>query len=390
MPVPGPRTTDAVSLLSEVAGDLAVAGARDAHLAWLRRIHGVADQLGVPVSRLVGLAHTGVATAAYGGAGLGLRACSVGFDRAAAAGLGAPLEASARGRFVTAAVNGLIGDRLLAERPRWAIPIAVRAGGRDVAPEAADLARAYPDAPGRLAVFVHGLCESETFWEIGRERTGTTYPEAVAGLGWAALPLRVNTGLPLRANGVDLASLLDRLVASWPVPVTRIALVGHSMGGLVIRAATAVSTKGAGATGWSSLVSDVITLGTPHLGAPIASGFDRGDAAFGGLPEAAALARFVAMRSAGVRDLAAGLDEEVPPLPHARYRLVLATLTASPRHPLGHVLGDLLVRPGSARGRDRGGRELFPGAEVLHLGRTGHFGLLNHPEAHDALRRWLA
>ncbi len=45
----------------------------------------------------------------------------------------------------------------------------------------------------------------------------------------------------VRANGVALAALMQRVVDEWPVPVTRVALVGHSMGGLVIRAAGAVS-----------------------------------------------------------------------------------------------------------------------------------------------------
>ena len=91
-----------------------------------------------------------------------------------------------------------------------------------------------------------------------------------------------------------------------------------------------------------------------------------------------------------MHDLVAGLAEDVPPLPHARYRLVAATLTAQERHPVGHVVGDLLVRPPSAYGRDRYGQELFPDATVLHLGRTDHFGLLNHPDVHEALREWLA
>jgi hypothetical protein len=69
---------------------------------------------------------------------------------------------------------------------------------------------------------------------------------------------------------------------------------------------------------------------------------------------------------------------------------VAATVTARKRHPVGHVVGDLLVRVPSAYGRGRHGRHLFPGADVLHLGRTDHFGLLNHPEVHRALREWLA
>ncbi len=91
-----------------------------------------------------------------------------------------------------------------------------------------------------------------------------------------------------------------------------------------------------------------------------------------------------------MHDLVVGLAEDVPPLPHARYRLVSATLTASPRHPVGHVVGDLLVRQQSAYGRDARGAELFPGAEVLHIGNADHFDLLNHPDLHEALARWLA
>src|SRR4029079_3270666 len=150
------------------------------------------------------------------------------------------LEGDPRGRFVTAAVNGLIGDRLLRERPQLAIPMAVRRHGADVAPEREALAEAFPDATGRLVLFVHGLCENESYWDRHRDRTGTTYALMLAERGWTALMLRANTGLPLRENGAALAGLLQRLVEEWPVEVTRIALVGHSLGGLVVRAAGAV------------------------------------------------------------------------------------------------------------------------------------------------------
>jgi len=107
------------------------------------------------------------------------------------------------------------------------------------------------------------------------------------------------------------------------------------------------------------------------------------------VPETAAFGRILDWRSRGVHDLVVGLADDVPPLPHARYRLVSATLTTSPRHPVGQVVGDLLVRVPSAYGRDRYGAELFPGAEVLHVGRADHFDLLNHPRVERALRDWL-
>lgn len=373
----GPSVLDALSLLAETADELVVRSVRDTHRAWADRFGGHPGQ--------------GIASAVYAGVGLGLRATSAGLEKVAATGIGPRLEDGPRGRFVSSAVNGLIGDRLVRERPRMAISMAVRDEGRDVALDVDGLRAAFPAATPRIVVFLHGLCETEAYWRKGRERLGTTYGEMLAGEGWTPVYLRANTGLSLRENGVALAALMRDLVEAWPVEAERIAMVGHSMGGLIVRAAGAVATEpGVPARPWTELVTDVVTLGTPHLGAPIARGIGHGSRGLGRLPETAAFGRILDWRSVGVHDLVAGLAEDVPPLPHASYRLVAATLTASPRHPVGHVVGDLLVRVPSAYGRDPYGRRLFPGATVLHLGRTDHFGLLNHPEVHAALRRWLA
>lgn len=388
---PGPSVIDALSLLSEVAGELVVKSARDTHLAIADRVGGVARRATGGTSTVPDLVHRGIARAVYGGLAAGLQATSVGLDKLAATGVGPRLEETPRGRFVSSAVNGLIGDTLLRERPQMAIPMAVRLEGRDVDLAHDALASSYPDASGRLVVFLHGLCENEAYWDLHRDDLGTTYGEALAGQGWSPVFLRANTGLSLRENGVALAALMQRLVDAWPVPVTRVALVGHSLGGLVIRAAGAVAAEPpASGQPWAERVSDVITLGTPHLGAPIAWGIGHGSRGLARLPETAAFGRILDWRSVGVHDLVAGLAEDVPPLPHARYRLVAATLTQSQRHPVGHVVGDLLVRPRSAYGRDKRGGELFPGADVLHVGRSDHFGLLNHPEVHAAMRDWLA
>lgn len=382
-----PGVLDALSLLSQVGDELVVGTVRDTHLAWVDRVHGLLRR---PTGAGPGageILHRGIAAGLYGGLGAGLRATSRGLGAVADRGVGPRLETDARGRFVNAAVNGLIGDRLEQDRPRLAIRMAVRSRCEDVPLEPESLASAFPAASGRLVVFLHGLCENESYWNRQREERGTTYGEALAGDGWSPVFLRANTGLGLRPNGIALSALMQRLVEQWPLEVTRIALVGHSMGGLVMRAAGAVATEVD--RPWTGLVSDVVTLGCPHLGAPIARGIGHGSRGLGRLPETAAFGRILDWRSVGVHDLVVGLAEDVPPLPHARYRLVSATLTASPRHPVGHVVGDLLVRVSSAYGRDRYGAELFPGAEVLHVGRADHFDLLNHPRVEQALRDWL-
>jgi pimeloyl-ACP methyl ester carboxylesterase len=382
----GPSLLDALSLLSEVADELVVRTARDTHFAVADRVQGLArgsTRAGPTVPHVV---HRGVASAVYGGLSLGLRAASKGLDTAATRGIGPALEGDDRGRFVTAAINGIIGDRLARERPRLAIPMAVRADGHDVPLDADGLATAFPRATGRVVVFLHGLCESEANWNRGREARETTYGEMLAEEGWTPVFLRANTGLGLRENGVALSALLQELADAWPVGVTRIALVGHSMGGLILRAAGAVVTGVE--RPWTELVSDVVTLGTPHLGAPLARGVGTGSSWLGRFPESAAFGRILGWRSEGVLDLVEGLAEDVPPLPRARYRLVAATVTRSARHPLSAFAGDLLVRLPSAYGRG-GGRALFPDADVLHVPRAHHFDLLNDTRVEEALLEWL-
>ena len=384
---PGPRLLDAAALLAAVADEIVVGTVRDTHLAWADRVHGAVRRPTPAASRLPELVHRGIAGGVYAGVGACLRATSRALGALAERDLGPGLEDTPRGRLVNAAVNGLIGDRLARERPRLAVPLAVRRDGRDVPLRTDALQTAFPAATGRLALLLHGLSEDESAFDRHRDRLGTTYADTLAELGWTPVLLRANSGLSLRENGVALAALVEDLVEAWPVGVARIAFVGHSMGGLMIRAACAVATDAR--EPWTDLLTDVVTLGTPHLGAPLADGVGRGSRALGRLPESAAFGRILDQRSVGVLDLVAGLGDEAPALPHVHYHLVSATLSRSPRHPVGWALGDLLVRQPSAYGASRRHPGLFPGADRLHLPRAGHFDLLNHPDVHRALREWL-
>jgi pimeloyl-ACP methyl ester carboxylesterase len=382
-----PRLLDAAALLAEVADELVVRTVRDTHLAWAARVHGMLRRPTRGASRLLETPHRGVAGGVYAGIGAGLRTTARGLGVLAEHDIGPALEDTARGRLVQAVANGLIGDRLARERPRLAVPLAVRRDGRDVALRTEALEIAFPAATGRVALLLHGLSEDESAFDRHRDRVGATYADTLAELGWTPVLLRANSGLSLRENGVALASLVAALVEAWPVDVEQIALVGHSMGGLVMRAACAVATDAE--QSWTHRLRDVVTLGTPHLGAPLAGGVGSGARALGRLPESAALGRILDQRSVGVLDLVGGLGEEVPALPHVRYHLVSATLSSSARHPVGWALGDLLVRQPSAYGVSRRHPALFPDADLLHLPRSGHFDLLNHPRVHDALRGWL-
>ncbi|HEU4977645.1 MAG TPA: alpha/beta hydrolase [Solirubrobacteraceae bacterium] len=277
------------------------------------------------------------------------------------------LPEAPRGAALIGIVNGLVGDLLEREGNPVAEPMAVRA--RDV-----------PDPPTpRIAVFLHGLFETERSWRIGGREA---YGRALAREhGWSALYVRYNSGRAIGANGRDLDALLEELVAGWPVPVERIALVGHSMGGLVARCACHEACE-RGAS-WFALTEDVVSLGAPHHGSPVAVGVAAAERALRALPETEGMGSFLGRRSAGVRDLQRGLSDDDYPYPDGpRYRFVAATLTRDPRHPVGRIVGDWLVRESSACGPDP--------EQVERIGGAGHFALLNHPQVAEHITAWLA
>jgi pimeloyl-ACP methyl ester carboxylesterase len=378
----------ALALATEYVDEVVVGTVRDVHGAVASRAFGLTNLATAGSARGHQRLHDGISQAAYGGLAAGARAVSAGLRAADRRGIGPRLDASPAGRQVLSAVNGLLGDRLAEERPELAIELAVRHRGADVPADPDGLASAFPDATSDLVVFLHGLGENDESWDLRREERGGSYGSRLANeSGWTPVFLRANTGLPIAENGVALASLLDRLVSHWPTAVRRIALVGHSMGGLLIRAACAVLPEQQ--TRWHALVSDIVTLGTPHLGAPLERTVHLGARLLGVLPESAPFGRILEYRSVGILDLRLGLSADVQHLPHARYHLVAATLAESHRHPVSELFGDALVRYPSALGRSRRGHEMFPGADVLHV-RGGHFELLNHPQVYDALRTWLA
>ena len=390
LPIPdpgpdGPGLLGAAALATDYADDLLLGTARQVHEAIATRVFGLTGTLTAGASRPSRAVHDAISTGVYAGLSRTLRAGGRALRSADRQGIGPRTEATPAGRLLMSTVNGLIGDRLVEEGSDAAIRTAIRVDGRDVPTDTDSLADAFPEASRDLVVFAHGLMEHEHHWARRGDEL-PSYGAALAASGWTPVYLRINTGLSLKENGVALASLFDRLVANWPVPVRRVALVGHSMGGLILRAACAVSTGTDDS--WTDRVSNVVLLGTPHLGAPLERAVAAGARALGALPESAPFGRILEYRSVGILDLRRGLAADVQNLPHARYHLVSATLGATPHHPLSLAFGDLLVRHPSALGRGRHG-EMFPGADVFHLPNADHFDLLNHPDIHRKLREWL-
>ncbi len=276
---------------------------------------------------------------------------------------------------VRAVVCGLWGDELGAHGPRLAQPmVLVRSSGED------------RDGRSRVAILVHGLMQSERCWHGSDDQAGLaatlrnrTDVEPIA--------VRFNSGLSIGRNGLLLAELLEERFGRG-AGIRSVDLIGHSMGGLVARAGVA-QAQGRG-HGWVSRVRQVVTLGTPHGGAPIEKGLHNLSRALEISAASRPLADFLNRRSAGIKDLRHGTisrDDDrhhlAPPVERTAHRYVAGVITDDPHHPVGRLAGDLLVRRHSAEGAG-----LIPEETMLVPGTT-HAGLLHHPDVTAQVVRWV-
>ena len=391
-PAPEPvRTTDSAALALDYADRLIMGAVRDLHLS-------VASRL-LPASRLVGgslpeRVHSMSSNALYAGLSTTIRGSANGLRALARRGVGTPLEASLAGRQLLSTINALVGAELAEAGDPGGIRMALRVGAGDVPVDPAALEAAYPQASGKIVLFLHGLGENDESWQPRQPwQNDAGYATRVAReTDWTPLVVRYNTGMRVSDNGAELAALIGRLATCWPVPITSIAFVGHSMGGLLARSATVHAL--AGQRDWVRRVTHVVCLGTPHLGAQGEKAAHLGARALALVPSSAARAsaRTVPLRHAYVsRDDWAGHDVTAPwgedriavaPLSDAAYHFVAA---GRPRPQQLAGRGDH-VRSSGTGSRDSG-EPSSPVEDALDAG--DHVALLSHPQVADGLVTWL-
>ena len=274
-------------------------------------------------------------------------------------------------------LHGILGDGM--EHNPMRIAMHLRHAGRRVPMTASALAEVLPTACERVVVFVHGLACDESSWEYASLRAwgrpGVSYAALLRAQGLGTVHVRYNSGLRVDANGRSLAALLAELHALRPCG--ELILIGHSMGGLVVRSAC---HHGQGQP-WTRHVREVLCLGSPHGGAPLEKFGVVATAVLSAIPVTAAIGRAADRRSAGIKDLRDGVvvagRASDDPLPHARYHFIAGSYGKTLRtRVIGWVLGDGLVRVASAR-HERGKHSRV---HRVHLRGLHHMHLLNHPE----------
>ncbi len=331
---------------------------------------------------------------------------------------------------VLAALNGVMGDTLLANQSPFATPMTFRYSSPALPGAKADLKpldlNALPSdlaSSSKVLLLIHGLCMDDRCW-LGGKDDGDDGGHARAlyeRLGYLPLYLRYNTGLHISQNGHQLALELERLVQGWPTAfgnvsvLEELSVLAHSMGGLVIRSAFhSAQQRG---MRWPSLVKNIVFLGTPHHGAPLERAGNWIDVILGSTPFTAPFAKLGQLRSAGITDLRYGLAQNADwegrdrfaRSPDRRQRLplpdgvacytVAATLAKVPergaRGPAdltNPLPGDGLVPLNSALGRHTDPLRTLAFAkpsQYIAYG-THHMALLKSPEVTKKLIDWLS
>jgi pimeloyl-ACP methyl ester carboxylesterase len=304
-----------------------------------------------------------------------------------------------------AALNGVLGDYLAASNNPLAITMRLRRGGIALPGDRHALAAAIPQAGGKLVVLLHGLCMNDLQWR----RKGHDHGAALArDLGYTAVYLHYNSGVHVSINGRAFAESLETLVQRWPVPLTELVLIGHSMGGLVAR--SACHYGGHARHEWVRRLDKLVFVGTPHHGAPLERGGHWVDMLLSSNRYSAPLARLGKIRSTGITDLRFGnlVDEDwqgidrfergsdlrMPvPLPEgvACYAIA-ATIGKAAGDLSDRLIGDGIVPLASALGQHANPKLALTFDESRRWVAHGmnHLDLLSRAEVYVQLKRWLA
>lgn len=296
-----------------------------------------------------------------------------------------------RREWALALLNGVIGDYLSDTANPLAITMRFREGGKPLELDAGSLEACFPDATPRILILVHGLCLNDLHWSRqGQDRAA----ELALALGYTPVHLHYNSGLRVSTNGRRFSELIESLIDNWPVPVEEIAIIGHSMGGLIARSACHYGTL-AGYR-WPNRMRRLVFLGTPHHGTLLERAGSWVDAILETNPLSAPLARVGKLRSAGITDLRFGSTCESDcrgcPLPKQAQCYTIAAVAGAGDSLYDRLLGDGLVPLDSALGAHENAAIAldFPKSHLWVCQGTSHFDLLSKKEVYERLAGWMS
>ncbi|RME90305.1 MAG: alpha/beta hydrolase [Candidatus Hydrogenedentota bacterium] len=296
-----------------------------------------------------------------------------------------------------AAVNGLAGDSLAQYAPSYAIQMAFYDDGKPISIE-----QAAKKSNQKIVIFVHGHSDIEKSWFSSKQES---IPELLhQELSFSPLFIRYNTGLHISTNGKQLAKLIDKLYQEKKKsnnPVSEIVLIGHSMGGLVIRSA-AYYAQG---YEWRTYLKALIMIGAPLEGAYMEKISAFAETVLKKLfnPATMVIHELIKRRSAGLRDMKYGYlrDEDwqsekaysaphkhfIPSLDNTKEYVVAASLSKKEKSWIHTFVGDGMVTLKSAKADNT---LALPEEHVFVLKGVNHYALMRHKKVADKIKEWLS
>lgn len=277
----------------------------------------------------------------------------------------------------------------------------------------------HPQPSPKVCVLIHGLGCNELLWQfLPPHQPEEEPPPPVdygqllhAELGYTPFYIRYNTGLSVAQNGRSLGRLLETLFNCYGVPIEEITLIGHSMGGLVVRSACHYAIQHG--EQWVQRVDRIFYLGTPHDGADLARLAHATETVLHTVPNPITriVGDFFGLRSQGIKDLSHGTLVEpdvfddgfddsadgsldgvdgrahhhqrpIPWLPHASHYLAAGTVNGDANHIASVILGDGLV------GAPINADNAIPADQIRLFPGVHHLQLARHWEVYQQIKTW--
>jgi pimeloyl-ACP methyl ester carboxylesterase len=301
------------------------------------------------------------------------------------------------------ALNGAFGDLLVKHNNPLAQEMQLNFLGHNIEtnPQAKELFNATleSNSSNTVALFIHGLGNTEHIWDFDADSTMTTDESSSAisdnygsrlmeTFAITPLFLRYNTGLPIAENGNALNTALSNLLEAYSQHIEQIILVGFSMGGLIARSAQSWARQNPNSL-WLDRLEHAIYIGTPHEGAPLEKLTKHASALIARTPKTyfKVWGEQLNLRSEGVKNLGTQHSEHeaLKFTDSCEHYFIAGSIWRSDQKVANWMFGDSLVRRESASPKDRPTHSKTAYFEGIH-----HLRLAYSNTVWKQLRTWLA
>jgi pimeloyl-ACP methyl ester carboxylesterase len=307
------------------------------------------------------------------------------------------------------ALNGIVGNHLESKENGLSIEMGFYVNEQLLILKKDEIIKQYKNPTSNISILIHGLTNDETVWGF-KENNKINYGTLLHDdFGITPFYLRYNTGLHISENGKQFSQLITELVENYPIEISEINIIAHSMGGLVTRSACYYGPLQG--SNWTNKLNKLVFLGTPHLGAPLEKFGNVLTNLLKTIPSSYTklAGNIIDLRSDGIKDLRYGylIDEDwknhhpdtllrnnkksIPLLQHVDYYLLTGTLTQDPKHLISEWFGDALVREKSGKGVSNDEHHIpFDLNNHKEFSGIAHLPLAYSPEIYLQIKNWIS